>query len=146
METKKKLRRTKPIHKQVVQEIELLDSTETQDSGKTQDSRKTRDSDKITDITPLESLFEAILLLKNIADMEKFFRDLCTPQELRDLAERWRVCQLLYEGTYSYREIRAITDASLTTISRVARFLTIEPHQGYKIALKRMPSHKRLKH
>ena len=100
---------------------------------------------KKTETASISNLFEAILLLKDSAEMEKFFKDLCTPQELSSLAERWRVCQLLHEEKFSYREIKSLTNASLTTISRVARFLTTEPHQGYKIALKRIPAEKKLK-
>jgi TrpR-related protein YerC/YecD len=65
-------------------------------------------------------------------------RDLCTPQELSALAERWRVCRLLAQGDLSYREINQKTGASLATITRVARFLKTEAHQGYTAVLKKM--------
>lgn len=80
-------------------------------------------------------LFDTILHLKTREEAEKFFKDLCTPQELHALHERWRVCQLLESGALSYRQIHAITGASLTTIGRVARFLNEEPHQGYRTIL-----------
>ena len=88
---------------------------------------------KITD-----DLFEALLLIKNKEEMERFMKDLCTPQEIETLAERWRVCKLLEQGNLSYREINAKTGASLATITRVSRFLKDEPHQGYKIILERL--------
>jgi len=88
---------------------------------------------KITD-----DLFEALLLIKNKEEMERFMKDLCTPQEIETLAERWRVCKLLEQGDLSYREINAKTGASLATITRVSRFLKDEPHQGYKIILERL--------
>ena len=54
------------------------------------------------------------------------------------MEERWKVCQLLSDGELSYREIHKITDASLTTIGRVARFLREEPHGGYRNILEKM--------
>lgn len=85
-----------------------------------------------------QELYEALLLIKTMPEMEKFFKDLCTPQEIRALAERWRVCRLLHAGDLSYREINSKTGASLATIGRVARFLKDEPHHGYRLILKRL--------
>ena len=68
-------------------------------------------------------------------DMRAVLIDLCTPAELRALSERWRVAELLSEGTLSYREINAQTGVSTTTIGRVARFLRDEPHGGYRLLL-----------
>ena len=86
----------------------------------------------------MQELYDAILSLDSASELDIFLRDLCTPQELMNLAERWQVCRLLHQGTMSYREISALTGASLATIGRVARFLHIEPHQGYQLALARM--------
>ena len=83
-------------------------------------------------------LFEAFLLLETPEECKKFLTDLCTPQEIEALKERWRICQLLYEDRFSYREIRALTGASLTTISRVGRFLNIETNQGYRCVLEKL--------
>lgn len=90
------------------------------------------------DNSVMEELFEALLLLKNKNEVARFMKDLCTPQEISVLAERWRVCQLLEFGALSYREIHDKTGASLATIGRVARFLKSEPHQGYRIILDRL--------
>jgi TrpR-related protein YerC/YecD len=87
---------------------------------------------------PAAKLFEAILLLETTDEVERFMRDLCTPQEISALAERWRVCRLLAQDTLSYREISQKTGASLATITRVARFLKTEAHQGYAAVLKKM--------
>lgn len=96
----------------------------------------------IEEITPeisaADELFDALLMLKNRDDMERFIRDLCTPQEISVLAERWRVCKLLAQEDLSYREINQKTGASLATITRVARFLRTELHQGYAMVLKKM--------
>ena len=43
----------------------------------------------------------------------------------------------------SYREISASTGASLTTVTRVARFLKDEDNEGYVLMLKRMKRKKR---
>ncbi|MDR1288887.1 MAG: hypothetical protein LBJ77_00625 [Holosporales bacterium] len=83
----------------------------------------------------MKSLFEAVLKLENVDEVEKFFVDLCTLQELRILKERWEVCQLLDSGQLSYREISEKTGASTTTVTRVARFLRDEPFKGYRCVL-----------
>lgn len=83
-------------------------------------------------------LHTAILALKNVDECERFFIDLCTPQEIRALKERWRVCQFLDGGDLSYREIQQISGASLVTITRVARFLKDEQNNGYRIILDRL--------
>ena len=81
-------------------------------------------------------LFDAILLLRNSLEVENFFKDLCTPQELSALRERWKVCQMLEEQRLSYREIHSISGSSLTTIGRVARFLRDESYGGYRLILR----------
>ncbi len=83
-------------------------------------------------------LYEAILLLENKDEVARFLKDLCTPQEIGAMAERWRVCKLLENGNLSYREINQECGASLTTITRVARFLKVESHQGYTTILEKM--------
>ena len=88
----------------------------------------------------MNELFDALLLLESRDEAERFMKDLCTPQEVSALAERWGVCKLLNKETLSYREIHALTGASLTTITRVARFLQKEPHRGYVTVLKKLKS------
>ena len=83
-------------------------------------------------------LCEALVLLKNKDEAYKFLKDLCTPEEMRALSERWRVCKLIDQGNLSYRAIAKMTGISLTTIGRVARFLNDEPYQGYRAILKKM--------
>jgi TrpR-related protein YerC/YecD len=84
------------------------------------------------------SLYQAILLLKTQDECQRFFTDLCTPQELAAMQERWRVCQLLETSDLSYRDIHQKTGTSLTTIGRVARFLREESYKGYKLVLDRI--------
>jgi TrpR-related protein YerC/YecD len=86
----------------------------------------------------MKKLNEIILLLKNKKEVEDFLKDLCTPGELKALEERWAVAQLLYKDKLSYREIAAQLQTSTTTVTRVSRFLSSEPYQGYKRILKRI--------
>lgn len=83
------------------------------------------------------ALCRALLALGTEAEMRRFLRDLTTPGEMQALAERWRVARMLDEGVKSYREISAETGVSTTTVTRVARFLTQEDHQGYRLVLDR---------
>ena len=86
----------------------------------------------------MKNLNETLLLLKNKNEVNDFLKDLCTPAELKALEERWSVAQLLYKDTLSYRDIATRLETSTTTVTRVARFLSNEPYQGYKKILKRI--------
>ena len=86
----------------------------------------------------IQELCKALINLETEIETYNFLKDLCTPQELRALAERWNVCQLLDQGDLSYRDIHQHTQASLTTIGRVARFLKEEPNKGYVNMLKKL--------
>lgn len=82
------------------------------------------------------ALFAAILTLRTVEECRSFFRDLCTPAELQALADRWAVVGLLQEGV-PYREIYRQTGVSVTTIGRVARYLT-NGNGGYSLASSRV--------
>ncbi|MBR9826656.1 MAG: TrpR like protein, YerC/YecD [Alphaproteobacteria bacterium] len=86
----------------------------------------------------VKGLSQALLSLKDATEVERFLRDLLTPGEAKSLSERWRVARLLDEGGHSYRDISQLTGASTTTVTRVARFLSQEPHQGYRLVLNRL--------
>ncbi len=90
----------------------------------------TRDESAL--VADLCSAFSAV---RGSQDMGRLLRDLCTPSEIRSLAERWHVARLLDSGELSYRRIHDATGVSTTTIVRVARFLRQEPHEGYRRAL-----------
>lgn len=85
-----------------------------------------------------QSMYQAILTLKNPAEVRQFLLDLCTPAEVEAMVDRWWTAMLLNEGK-SYREISEITGVSVTTIGRVARFLTMG-EGGYRLALRREQS------
>jgi len=86
----------------------------------------------------VEALARALLALETAEEAERFLRDLTTPGELQALAERWRVARMLNAGDKSYREISAEAGVSTTTVTRVARFLAQEQHQGYRLVLDRL--------
>lgn len=82
------------------------------------------------------SLSQAILNLDTREEVKRFLEDLCTPAEIEAMVDRWRVAQLLDKGL-SYREISNLTEVSVTTIGRVARFMEMGAG-GYRLALDRM--------
>lgn len=85
-----------------------------------------------------EDLCKALLAPRTTEEMARLLADLCTPAEVRTLAERWHVAQLLDTTDLSYRDIHDVTGVSTTTIVRVARFLRQEPHQAYRMAMQRV--------
>ena len=80
-----------------------------------------------------DALFEAISGLQNVGDCRNFFKDLSTPAELQALVDRWQVVGFLQQGL-PYRRIHDITGVSVTTIGRVARFLS-DGFGGYATAI-----------
>lgn len=86
----------------------------------------------------IDALCAALTQPDTPEEMRRFLADLMTPGELAAISERFRIAALLDEGEASYREISAMTGASTTTVTRVARFLAQEPHQGYRLVLDRL--------
>jgi TrpR-related protein YerC/YecD len=86
----------------------------------------------------MRELFNAILALESRAELERFFRDLCTLSELEAMAHRWQVAQLVDRGL-PYLEISDRTGASTTTVTRVAHWLK-HGEGGYRLALDRAPT------
>ena len=82
-----------------------------------------------------KELFRTVLDLKDPSECEAFFSDLCTPQELRALADRWKVAKLLAKGV-SYRDIYEKTGVSTATVTRVARCMSLGAG-GYRVSLQR---------
>lgn len=93
----------------------------------------TRDLEELSN-----DLCRALLTPRTPEEMARLLADLCTPAEVRTLAERWHVARLLESSDLSYRDIHDATGVSTTTIVRVARFLRQEPHQAYRLAMKRL--------
>jgi TrpR-related protein YerC/YecD len=86
--------------------------------------------------TAARSLSEALLTLETAQEAKQFLEDICTPAEIEAMVDRWRVAQLLDTGL-SYREIRELTEVSVTTIGRVARFIE-HGTGGYRTVLERL--------
>ena len=86
--------------------------------------------------TAARSLSEALLSLETATEIRAFLEDLCTPAEIEAMVDRWRVAQLLDQG-YAYRSIREMTEVSVTTIGRVARFME-QGTGGYRAVLNRL--------
>lgn len=107
-------------------------------AGKNKDSKDKGDHDDILEQDRRTTLFSAILQCKTVEECRAFITDLCTPQEIDTLSERWVIARLLDKGAMSYRDISAATGASTTTVGRVARFLQQEPHHGYRLVLDRI--------
>ena len=85
-------------------------------------------------------LFAAILRLKNISEVAKFFRDLLTIGEINDFSQRWKIARLLNKGL-PYCQIAQKTKTSTTTVSRVAHWLH-HGMGGYRLILDRLKKRK----
>ena len=84
----------------------------------------------------VDSLFEAILSLKNKEECYTFFEDVCTINELLSLSQRFEVAKMLRQKK-TYLEISEKTGASTATISRVNRSLTYG-NDGYEMEFNRL--------
>ncbi len=82
-----------------------------------------------------DALFSAVITLESVDECRNFFKDLCTPAELQALVDRWHVVELLQKDL-PYRKIHDLTGVSVTTIGRVARFLS-DGFGGYRTAIER---------
>lgn len=82
------------------------------------------------------ALYDAVLTLRTAEECRAFFRDLCTPAELQAMADRWAAVEALRRGL-PYREVHRVTGVSVTTVGRVARYLTAG-NGGYALAAERL--------
>lgn len=99
--------------------------------------RRMRDPEESAD-TAETSLCKALLAMRDVGEMRALLHDLCTPAELEALVDRWTVVPHVLKGM-PYREIHEHTAVSITTIGRVARFLT-QGSGGYRKAAARVAS------
>ncbi len=83
-----------------------------------------------------DSLFDAILCLKNREECYRFFEDLCTVNELHSMSQRFEVAMML-KNRSTYLEVAEKTGASTATISRVYRSLNYG-NGGYEVVFERM--------
>jgi TrpR-related protein YerC/YecD len=85
-----------------------------------------------------EDLWQAVLSLKNVSEARKFFRDLCTIEELTAMSDRWQAVKMI-QRKVPYREIAKKLKMSSTTVARVAHWLN-HGEGGYKLVVKRLKS------
>lgn len=78
-------------------------------------------------------LYSAVMTLQNEDECKHLFEDLCTPKEIKSLAQRFAVAKMLSEGRI-YNDIVEETGASTATISRVNRTMS----EGSKTVLERL--------
>ena len=85
---------------------------------------------------PVDHLFKAILNLETIEECYRFFEDICTIKEIRDISQRLSIASMLSKGM-NYQSIARTVDASSATISRVNRCLNYGSG-GYRAALDKL--------
>lgn len=78
-------------------------------------------------------LYSAVMTLKSEEECQHLFEDLCTPKEIKSIAQRFAVAKMLGEGKI-YNDIVDETGASTATISRVNRTMS----KGSKTVLERL--------
>ncbi len=78
-------------------------------------------------------LYSAVMTLKSEEECQHLFEDLCTPKEIKSIAQRFAVAKMLGEGRI-YNDIVDETGASTATISRVNRTMS----KGSKTVLERL--------
>lgn len=83
-----------------------------------------------------DQLFNAVLTLEDINECYRFFEDIATIHEIKELSQRLEVARMLNEG-FIYEDIVQKTGASSATISRVKKCLNYGA-DGYQIILKKL--------
>ena len=91
---------------------------------------------KFLDKEASDTLYRAILTLKDEDECRRFLQDLCTVSELKAMEQRMEVAMLLDQGLI-YSEILERTGASSATISRVNRCLHYGA-DGYRTVIPRL--------
>ena len=88
-----------------------------------------------------DALLDAFVRLEDRQEAARFLRDLCTLNELRDMAQRWAVVRMLASGLH-YAEISRTTGASTATITRIASWFN-HGEGGYRAMLDRLDAESR---
>ena len=84
--------------------------------------------------------FKAILSLRDTEECYRFFEDVCTPDEVKELARRMQTAKMLYHN-HVYSAVAEETGLSVATISRVSRCLKYGCG-GYYTVLERLEKKK----
>ena len=88
----------------------------------------------------VDRLFQTILNLKTLDECYAYFDDICTINELQDMAQRLDTAFLLSEGK-SYQAISQEVGVSTATIGRVSRCLNYGKG-GYKSVIEKLKEEK----
>src|SRR3989338_6473583 len=88
-----------------------------------------------------KQLVEAVLALKTADETKRFLRDLLTPAEIAEFANRLEAASLLSKDV-QYNAISESTGLSSATIARIAKWLYGSPG-GYRLILARLSNHHR---
>ena len=83
-----------------------------------------------------DAMYRAILQLQTVEEAVKFFDDLCTITEMKDMAQRLDTAFMLDKGL-NYQSISGIVGTSTATISRVSRCLNYGSG-GYRTVIDRL--------
>jgi len=89
----------------------------------------------VEDVSGLDDLADALLVLRDRDEAKRFLRDLCTLGELEALAHRWQIARLVDAGT-PYLDVAEQVRTSTATVTRVAHWLR-HGAGGYTVALER---------
>ena|SRR3990167_7158755 len=84
-------------------------------------------------------LLQAILAPKNADEAKRFLRDLLTPAEINEFANRLEAAKLLTQDV-QYNAISESTGLSSTTIARIAKWLG-GSLGGYRLIISRLARH-----
>lgn len=82
----------------------------------------------------MDDLYEAFLSLESKKECEQLLEDLCTKQEVEQMACRIKGAKLLMEGK-TYTEVIDSTNLSSATVSRISR--CVKYGKGYHNTLKK---------
>ena len=85
------------------------------------------------DETHLNDLYATIIKLNSVEDCEAFLKDLCTYQEIEQMAQRIAAAKCLMKGE-TYETVIKKTEISSATLSRVSK--SLKYGEGYKKVLK----------
>ena len=99
------------------------------------DERKSEPEHAVEEVSGLDELADAVLVLRNRDEAKRFLRDLCTLGELEALAHRWQIARLVRDGR-PYLDIADTVHTSTATVTRVAHWLR-HGAGGYELALER---------
>lgn len=73
----------------------------------------------------IKHFIEAVLTLQTVEECEKFFKDVCSSNELDKMSRRFEIARMICDGR-TYREIIQETDTSNMMISRTKKVVEYE--------------------